>query len=310
VSLPVDITTITVTGSYADGQGNPQSGSVMFTPSSELADITGKVVISRTPIVAPVGTGGTFSCILATTDNATLFPAGWAWNVQVSIPGAVQNFNTYLPGSVYGATVDMSVLSPGGSIPQVSGTYAVSVNGLSGSVSLPPLTSGALPAGALAETVSRALVTSSSMPMTSGQLYISQITLNAGNTTGHWNWLSGSSASSALTHWWGVLLNASRAVIAVTADQLAAEAEAGTLYALPWQGTGFITSYTGTYYWGIMLAGSTPTSAATGTAPGSSVAAALPFSGTSTASLTTPPAIGTVMAPAGTSGTVPYGYVS
>lgn len=310
MALPVDVTTITVTGTYTDGQGNPQSGSVMFTPSSELADTTGKVVIAQTPVVAPVGSLGTFSCELACTDNASLFPAGWAWNVQVSIPGAVQNFNAYLPGSVYGSTVDMSVLSPGGSIPQVSGTYVVSVNGLSGTVALPPRTSGAPPAGSLAETVSRALVTSSAMAMTSGQLYISEITLNAGNTTRNWNWLSGSTPSSSLTHWWGVLLNSARGVVAVTTDQLADEVEAETLYVLPWQGTGYAVPYTGTYYWGILLAGSTPTSAATAAVPGASVLAALPFSGPSAAGLSAPPALGTVMAAITAGATIPYGFVS
>ena len=113
MALPGDLTTITVTGSYTDGAGNPQGGVVLFTPSSELTDQTGKVVIGTTPIPATVSsTTGTFSQAgLACTDNANLYPESWAWVVTVAVPGAQQTFNTYLPSSL-GSTVDISQLAP------------------------------------------------------------------------------------------------------------------------------------------------------------------------------------------------------
>jgi hypothetical protein len=71
---------------------------------------------------------------LACTDNATLFPQGWTWTIGVAVPGAVQTFTTYLPHTL-GPAVDLSALNPVGGIPSPSGTYVISVNGLSGSVS-------------------------------------------------------------------------------------------------------------------------------------------------------------------------------
>jgi hypothetical protein len=63
-----------------------------------------------------------------------LFPQGWTWTVGIAVPGAVQTFTTYLPHTL-GSTVDLSALNPVGGIPSPSGTYVISVNGLSGSVS-------------------------------------------------------------------------------------------------------------------------------------------------------------------------------
>lgn len=113
MALPGDLTTITVTGTYLDGAGNPQGGTVTFTPSSSLTDQTGKIVLAKVSTVVQVSSStGTFSVSgLACTDNANLVPAGWAWVVSVNIAGASQTFNTYLPSGL-GTTVDISALAP------------------------------------------------------------------------------------------------------------------------------------------------------------------------------------------------------
>jgi len=123
MSLPGDLTTITVTGKYLDGAGNPQSGAVTFTPSNELSDLSGKTVLAQVPIVSALGTLGTFSQPgLACTDNANLRPSGWWWVIGVAVPGAQQTFSVFLPSS-FGATVDITAVSPEVSLPtaQVSG---------------------------------------------------------------------------------------------------------------------------------------------------------------------------------------------
>jgi hypothetical protein len=124
-----------VTGTFTDGSGNPLGGSVTFTPSTELSGPAGEIIITQTAVVASVSsTTGEMTATLACTDNATLFPQGWTWNVGVAVPGAVQAFSVYLPHTL-GPAVDLSALNPVGGIPSPSGTYVISVNGLSGSVS-------------------------------------------------------------------------------------------------------------------------------------------------------------------------------
>jgi hypothetical protein len=136
MTLPVDLTTITVTGTYLTASGTPLGGTVLFAPSVPLTDRTGRTVLSVNPIVAEVSEStGTFSVVLPVTNNATLLPAGWAYSVQVSVPGAAAAFNCYLPSS-WGASVDITQLGPVPVIPTQPGLYVVSVNGQSGAVTV------------------------------------------------------------------------------------------------------------------------------------------------------------------------------
>ena len=136
MSLPGGLTGITVTGTFVDGAGNPLGGTVTFWPSAEVVDATGEVIIGMTPITAVVsGTTGTFSQLLAATDNAGLLPEGWTYKIQVGVAGAQQTFNAYIPSS-YGSTVDLSVLGPVQPLPSLTGPFVVSVNGQSGPVTL------------------------------------------------------------------------------------------------------------------------------------------------------------------------------
>jgi hypothetical protein len=113
VALPGGITTIMVTGLYEDASGSPLGGAVVFTPSTDLTDAGGSVVIGSTGITAPVSssTGVMTAQVLACTNNAGLYPLGWSYTVTVAVPGAIQTFSTLLP-STLGASTDMSALTP------------------------------------------------------------------------------------------------------------------------------------------------------------------------------------------------------
>lgn len=140
MSLPGGLTSITVTGTFSDGAGDPLGGTVTFWPSAELTDATGHVIIGATPITATVNPStGQFSQVLATTDNAGLLPEGWTYKIQVGVAGAQQTFNAYIPSS-YGSTVDLSVLGPVQPLPTLTGPFVVSVNGQSGTVTLGTIT--------------------------------------------------------------------------------------------------------------------------------------------------------------------------
>jgi hypothetical protein len=138
VPLPGDIATITVTGTFLDALGAAAGGTVTFTSTAPLTDGTGEVILTQEPITVTLADGA-FSVALPCTDNVTIRPPGFKWVVTIAVPYAAQPpFAIALPQSLR-PTVDLSDLWP---IPQpaspVNGLYVISVNGLSGSVSVAP----------------------------------------------------------------------------------------------------------------------------------------------------------------------------
>jgi hypothetical protein len=129
------LSTISVTGFFFDSSLTGQSGSVLFYPTSVLTDSAGKVFLGTSPITAVVASGTMTAQTLVTTDNTALLPSGWQYTISVSVPGASQVFNTYLPSSL-GASVDLSQLAPAEAVVTPSGTYVQSVNGVTGQVTI------------------------------------------------------------------------------------------------------------------------------------------------------------------------------
>jgi len=81
----MSLTTVTVTGTYTDGEGTPLTGTVRFTPNATLTDTTDDQVISPVPVIVTLDSAGHFSVPLYATDNPDLSPSGWAWQVTEMI---------------------------------------------------------------------------------------------------------------------------------------------------------------------------------------------------------------------------------
>src|SRR5450755_1724586 len=110
MSLPSDLTLITVTAEFPQIDGSPQDGTVTFDPGTPLRDITGKVILDgaataqvRGSIMIPID--------LPATDNATLMPGPdeWAYSVTVHLGRQATPYTFALP-SVLAPTVDLSAL--------------------------------------------------------------------------------------------------------------------------------------------------------------------------------------------------------
>jgi hypothetical protein len=130
--LPGDLNTITVTATYPDGSGNPLFGYVTFTPSTDLTDSTGHVIVRAAPVQATL-VRGSISILLACTDNSTLSPSGWYWIVTEVVGNSTGNlatrtYNVLLPHSL-GTTVDLASLAPVTPGPPVSTLYGVLASG-------------------------------------------------------------------------------------------------------------------------------------------------------------------------------------
>lgn len=76
--------TCTLTGSFYDTSGNPATGEITFTPSAELTDTAGNIILPQIPITVQV-TGGTFTVHLLPTDTAGISQTGWSYQVNEQI---------------------------------------------------------------------------------------------------------------------------------------------------------------------------------------------------------------------------------
>ena len=110
--LPVDLTTVTVTGNFPSGGVgiSPLAGTVTFAPSTDLTDSVGHVIIRAAPVEASLDYTGSFSVALVCTDNTDLSPTGWTWTVTERIVGLpTRTYSVLLPASD-GPSIDLSDL--------------------------------------------------------------------------------------------------------------------------------------------------------------------------------------------------------
>ena len=97
---------VTVSGTFAT-----LTGTVTFTPSSEVTDVTGTVPVLGPGAVACTVTGGSFtSPALLATDNVGLLPAGWTWNATVALTGSRTYAYPVLVPASGGTTATLSSL--------------------------------------------------------------------------------------------------------------------------------------------------------------------------------------------------------
>jgi hypothetical protein len=86
MTLPGDLETAVVTGSFMDAAGAPLRGSVTFAPSSVVTDSAGHVVVDG-PRTYWLSAGSFRSDPLVATDN-DLSPAGWAYETMIALEDA------------------------------------------------------------------------------------------------------------------------------------------------------------------------------------------------------------------------------
>ena len=110
MALTADLSTITLTGTYVDIEGNPVSGSVRFTPQSIIKDTDQNQIIINIPIQATLNGSGSFSVVLPVTDDTDVAPVPFAYEVEEIFAGGRTFFIT-IPGGGAG-TQDIADLAP------------------------------------------------------------------------------------------------------------------------------------------------------------------------------------------------------
>lgn len=110
MALSPDLSTITLTGTYVDLQGDPISGSVTFTPQSIIKDTDQNQIIVNAPVTATLNNIGFFSVVLPVTDDTDVAPIPFAYEVEEVFSGGRTFFIT-IPGGGAG-TQDIADFAP------------------------------------------------------------------------------------------------------------------------------------------------------------------------------------------------------
>ncbi len=151
----------------------------------------------------------------------------------------------------------------------------------------------------------------------SGTLYLTACYIPKGFSVAQISFVCGGTAAGVPTHWWYGLYNSSRVQLAVTANQTSAAYSTFSVHTLAIATTAagasstFLTTYSGLYYIGWMMAATTVASNLGGNSQSSIVGIAPISAGTSSTGQTTPPAFPfTAAVITGDGGTIPYAYVT
>lgn len=136
---PANVTVVTVVGTYLNPAGRPVAGLLTFTPTVPLLDGTSGDLVLDAPITVLLASDGSFTVDLAATDDTTLAPSGWLWQLaqnltgvnnvtyQFALPGATSpvNLATLAPVSNPGnavAYVSLSAVGAAGGVAKLDGT--------------------------------------------------------------------------------------------------------------------------------------------------------------------------------------------
>ena len=109
--LPVNLTTITVTGTYLDIAGNPIAGQVKFTPRAVLKNVTSNIILINSTITATLNSSGAFSQVLVATDDTDAAPLNFTYEVEEAFIGG-RTYDILLPSSTPGGTIDLADVAP------------------------------------------------------------------------------------------------------------------------------------------------------------------------------------------------------
>lgn len=108
--LTPNLSTVTVSGTYVDIQGNAIAGQVKFTPRAILTDAAADQIVIPITVTVTLDTNGGFSVVLPVTDDTSLAPTGFTYYVEESFSGG-RTYDISLPISG-GATINLADVAP------------------------------------------------------------------------------------------------------------------------------------------------------------------------------------------------------
>lgn len=313
-TVPVTITGVNVESGQASGGSYYPTNAIEIDTSSNVtvstctlqgitsawSDGGSNTVITRTGCIGATGNPSSQTFTVLPNLSSTLVVGATAplgdngvGEIQLANAGTVPTTNPTGGAIVYARNGGILTRDPNGTVtPLVAGPETAATT------------------GALAESIPRTQVSASSA-FTSGNLLIQSIYLPAGVSVGHIGFGTGTIAGATMTHWWAALLDNTYKQQAHSADQTSGAIGLSTWFNLA-MATPFVTTYSGTYYLGLMIAASTmPTILQSGVTPavqfwtGTGHVTPVP-NGLSSTGLTTPGTDGTTVYTAPSVASAPY----
>lgn len=124
MALTPNLTTVTVSGTYVDIQGNPIAGQVNFTPRAILTDASyDQIVIAKT-ISVTLDANGSFSTTLPVTDDTSLSPYNFTYSVEEAFSGG-RIYDIAIPSSAAATGLNLADVAPSSASAGLSSTYVL-----------------------------------------------------------------------------------------------------------------------------------------------------------------------------------------
>jgi hypothetical protein len=112
--LTSNLSTVTVSGTYVDIQGNPIAGQVGFTPRAVLTDTVANQIVVPKKVTVTLDINGSFSTTLPATDDTDLTPYNFTYYVEELFTGGrTYDINVPAGSSLNLADVAAAILSTG-----------------------------------------------------------------------------------------------------------------------------------------------------------------------------------------------------
>lgn len=122
MALGPNLTTVTLTGSYVDFEGNPIEGQIRFSIAEVLRNGTDDQMVAPSSVVVPLSSGS-FSVSLPATNDPDVVPNPFVYTVEESFPNG-RTYEISIPYTTSGS-LDLADISPD---PTLSETFVQAVD--------------------------------------------------------------------------------------------------------------------------------------------------------------------------------------
>ena len=122
MALGPNLTTVVITGSYVDFEGEPIQGQIRFSISEVLRNGTDDQLVAPSSVVVPL-VNGSFSVAIPATDDPDVVPNPFVYTVEESFPNG-RSYQISIPFSTVGS-LDLADISPD---PVLSETFVQAID--------------------------------------------------------------------------------------------------------------------------------------------------------------------------------------
>lgn len=107
--LPASITPVTLTGTYLDSEGNPETGNIKIRARQTIASSADNTMVSIGSQIVALDSNGQISVDLIPTNDPDWSPSGWTYHIIESLSsGSGRRFFIEVPYDTLGGTLDIA----------------------------------------------------------------------------------------------------------------------------------------------------------------------------------------------------------